>query len=145
MVKIYVCVRLWFLPGYVCIRQSQLQRGQRPSVRAVRHAGTLLRGVSFFLLLPLLRSPLVFGQEDVEVGPSAGDGSAVGQGVSLKWKKNEMSCLCFCWGSNRGSGCSLCRAAFTSKYCPCMVSLSTLPATLEGNQPSNIWFSKHLV
>lgn len=27
------------------------------------------------------------------------------------------------------------------KYCLCMVSLSTLPTTLEGNQPSNIWFS----
>lgn len=27
------------------------------------------------------------------------------------------------------------------KYCLCMVSLSTLPTTLEGNQLSNIWFS----
>lgn len=81
-------------PGYVCAGQPQLERGQGPSVVAVRPAGTgavLLAGavlpsrrsVLVFLPRSFLRPALVLGQEDVEVFPPARHGPAVRQGVSL--------------------------------------------------------------
>lgn len=83
------------LPRYVCVCKPQLQRGQRSFTGAVGLAGTrrvlkrdalaarFLPSLRRFLLLllqslPLLRQPLVLGQQHVKQPASAGDRAALG-------------------------------------------------------------------